>query len=249
MNALGIDISKYDNSFDPSQAVKPIDFVIQRASYGRWRDELFDALLPGVMQVPIRGAYHYLNNWIGWKEQAQTFLDIVRGGEYHFYVADFEEATNTLSTQFARDTYQWIRSVAMLTGKPVLLYTRKGLYDNYIFKSGDNWSVVDYWHAQWTHSTSPILPVGRNTWRIWQYGGESDWGGVGSEYGIGTAWVDVDRYNGTVEQMREWLGLDGSTPPPADVIDAPFPGVTRKRGNDIQVLTIEPDVIDKVDVE
>ncbi len=53
--AHGIDISKYDLSFDPAKATGQLDFVIQRVSYRTTRDELFLKLLPGVLKMPIRG--------------------------------------------------------------------------------------------------------------------------------------------------------------------------------------------------
>lgn len=251
VNASGIDLSKYDQFFNPDLSIKTINFVIQRAGYGLVKDEFFDKLLPGVMKIPIRGAYYYLNSYVGWREQLEKFLDIVRGHDFHFFAADFEEyGGNVLSTQFARDTYQWIRSVAILTEKPVLLYTRKGHYDNYISKSGDNWDAVDYWHAQWTGATELTLPIGRASWKVWQYGGEG-WGGIGSEYGLGSARCDINRFNGTVNDMRQWLGIDDSIPeiPNGDeMVNKTYDnGVIRKEWrefeSDIQAVIIPPSAI------
>lgn len=64
---IGVDVSKWNVSSDgktmwnPNRALKPIDFVIQRVSYGgssgsQVKDELLEPMYAMVQQVPVRGA-------------------------------------------------------------------------------------------------------------------------------------------------------------------------------------------------
>jgi len=219
--AHGIDISKYDLFFLPETAISQLDFVIQRISYRLTRDEAFDTLLPGVMHVPIRGGYHYLNSDKSWREQADNFLSYVDDYKYHFFACDFEGAFNILSTDFAYAAWQWIHYVQGRTGKPVLLYTSPSLYSQYIHPSqarfGIDWNTVDWWSAQWfflpNPDGAPTMPSGRAGWKIWQYTDKGD----GTQYGVARPTAcDLDVYNGSVGELKEWLKIEDGTIPPEE---------------------------------
>jgi hypothetical protein len=231
--AHGMDLSKYDQYFLPNEVTAQLDFVIQRVSYGITRDEAFAKLVGGVMQVPMRGAYHYLSSYINWQEQADKFLSYIAGYDYHFSVCDFEGAFNLLNTAFAYSAWRWIKYVEQKTGKPVLLYTSPSLYNSYITPSQSlyniDWNTVALWTAQWFFTPNPdgtpTMPTGRTSgWKLWQYTDKGD----GTKYGVARSTAcDLDVYNGTPAQMREWLGIDdlpGKSPVP-DSITPPFLGV------------------------
>ncbi len=238
--AHGIDISKYDLFFEPALATGQLNFVVQRISYRTTRDEAFDKLLPGVMSMGIRGGYHYLNSDTPWQKQADAFLSFVAGHDYHFFVCDFEDSFNTMSTAFAYEAWQWIQYVKNKTGKKVLLYAGPYVYKDYIVPSqvryGIDWNTVDLWTAQWffipNPNGTPWMPPGRTAgWKLWQYTDKGD----GRIYGVARATAcDLDVFNGSPQEMRAWLGIDGSTPPPdpapADEITHPFAGVTQVHG-------------------
>lgn len=218
--AHGIDISKYDKFFQPETATGQLDFVVQRIGYGLFRDEAFETLVGGVMQVPIRGGYHYLTSGVSWKAQADLFLQHVEGRRYHFFACDFEGYYNEMSPQFAHDAWQWIEYVAKNSGVKTILYTNPSNYDGYISPSvkqyGIDWDDVDLWLAQYWYvpdpNKNPSMPKGRTDWRIWQYTSK----GNGTQYGVSRPTAcDLNVFNGTVAEMRSWLGLD-STPPPPD---------------------------------
>jgi GH25 family lysozyme M1 (1,4-beta-N-acetylmuramidase) len=222
--AHGIDLSKYDLKFIPENAVNQLDFAIQRVSYRTTRDEAFTTLLPGVMQVPVRGSYHYLNSDTDWLFQADRFLTYVRGYDYHFFVCDFEGAFNILSTAFAYSAWRWIDFVRNRTGKPVFLYTSPALYNQYIYPSqrqyNIDWNNIPLWQAQWFYTPnangSPSTPLGRTAgWKLWQYTDRGD----GTLYGAGrTTACDLDVWNGTIEEMREYLGVQAIGGEVADYI-------------------------------
>jgi GH25 family lysozyme M1 (1,4-beta-N-acetylmuramidase) len=219
--AHGIDMSKYDLFFEPITATGQLDFVIQRVSYRTTRDEAFTTLLPGVLSVPIRLGYHYLNSDRGWREQADAYLSFVAGLEYHAHICDFESAFNVMSVEFAYQAWQWIQYVAEKTGKKVLIYTSLNEYNVYLTPSqtkyyGINWNTVDYWQAQWFFTPNPngtpTMPTSRTAgWKLWQYTSKGD----GTIYGVARPTAcDLNVFNGSVADMRAWLGLDAEEPTP-----------------------------------
>ena len=227
--AHGIDISKYDLHFEPLTAKGQLDFVIQRASYRCTRDEAFEKLVPGVMQIPVRGAYHYLNSDTGWLAQANAFLSIVGNYDYHFFACDFESAFNIMSLDFAWQAWNWIQYVAKLSGKTVLLYTSPSLYTQWITPSAAkykvDWNTVPLWTAQWfftpNPNENPTMPAGRQTWTMWQYTDQGD----GPLYGVARPTAcDLDVYNGTVEQLHHWLQI-GTTPTQPETPMALYEGI------------------------
>lgn len=213
--AHGIDISKYDRSFNPEFVTGQLDFVIQRASYRTTKDELFDQLNVGVQKVPIRGAYHYLNSDTDWKAQADKFISVVAGKGFHFFVCDLEETVNVLSTAFAYMAWQWIHYVEQQSGLKVLLYTSPNVY-NLIVRPSESkynidWNTVDLWQAQWLYvpdpNKNPSTISGRTAgWKIWQYTKSGD----GYAYGVGRSVVDLDVFNGTVIDMQTYLNISQS---------------------------------------
>ena len=210
--AIGIDLSKWDVSFDPAKATMPIDFAIQRASYAKIRDQAFDKIYEGVAKVGITGSYHYLSTGISWQEQADFFLEIVEGRGFGFYVCDFEGAYNAMSIKFAMEANQWMDYVARATGKPVLLYTNPNLYDLYAWHYCAGWPlwIAQYWLFP-SPNKNPGMPKRRKDWNIWQF--SADRNRKSAAYGCGARSVDINVYNGTVDNMKSWLGVDQTIHP------------------------------------
>jgi len=227
MNAIGVDVSKYNIGWDPDKALKPIDFVIQRASWSMYKDEKFDELLPGVAKIGVRGAYHYYSSGVSWKAQADLFLRIVADKGFHFYVVDYERAYNSLSARTIAEVSEFVKYVKAKTGKRCLIYFNPDVFKVDIRARGyGTWAnMQDVWIAQYPYSigqiplaTAPALPLGLSSWNIWQYGGGdinfTAGRHAGPDYGGGLAGMDLNYYNGSLDQMKAWLGItEGSVVP------------------------------------
>jgi len=218
--AIGVDVSHWDGTFDPQKATKTIDFAIMKTSEGLFKDPKFDIIWSGVQKVPIRGAYHYFRSDADWQKQTDFFISLVRGLDFHFYVLDYEAHGNVLDSVFAQHAHNWIDYVGMTLGKIVLLYTNPSHYDADLFPYGDWMKDYPLWLAQYftvapSPEKTPYLPKKRKAgdWRIWQWASEINYVGHGHEYGCGGNSVDLNAFNGTVADMRAWLGL-GTLPPP-----------------------------------
>ena len=212
--AHGIDISKWQVAFDSSGNQDDIDFVIIRASYGMRTDEKYETFLEAIEPIPIRGAYHYFQSAPAWKDQAEHFLSLVEGKDLHFFALDFETTGNEGTKKFSSNGEKWMLHVADETGKKVLLYTNPNVYKTWLRPFGDwmqNWPL---WIAQYffepNRNRNPALPAGADDWRIWQYSADAPPNEKGPDYGVESRNIDLNVYNGTVEQLREWLGFDGA---------------------------------------
>jgi GH25 family lysozyme M1 (1,4-beta-N-acetylmuramidase) len=211
--AHGVDLSRWDVSFDPDKATGVIDFAIMKASEGTFRDNKFNEIWAGVQKVPIRGAYHYLRSGMNWQGQADFFLSAVRAFDFHFYALDYEVTGNVMDAALADMAHKWIDYVMAKTGKMVLLYTNPAHYDADLFPYG-NW-MKDYplWIAQYwrdpTPDKNPALPKNRapGAWAIYQYASEINFAGHAREYGTPVNSIDLNVFNGTAAEMRTWLKL------------------------------------------
>ena len=213
MRPVGIDLSKYDLSFNPKSASLKADFVIQRVGYGGFwgtqnKDERFDALLPGVMDVPVRGGYWYLSSHSNWKKQADYYLEKVAGIDYHFHCVDFESDYNDLSVDFGAACVEWMRYVKDNSGKRVALYANRSHYDEFL---APDYRVKEF--PLWISSpvtadpqvTQPPMPKKRSDWTIWQYVWtvpDARLWGVGRPQSI-----DLNVWNGTIDDMLAFCGI------------------------------------------
>jgi GH25 family lysozyme M1 (1,4-beta-N-acetylmuramidase) len=214
--AHGIDISKYQVNFDATVNPGDINFVIMRISYAMMADERYDGMIKAIQPVPIRGAYHYFSSGSPWRMQADNFLSLAKGMGFHFYALDIEEAYNKQSADFAGNARKWIQYVADETGQRVLLYTNLNIYNTWLRPFGDWMRQWPLWIAQYwdppSRDKNPALPQGvpDGEWTIWQYSADTPPNNLGAAYGVSSPNIDLDVYNGTVAQMREWLRLEPS---------------------------------------
>jgi GH25 family lysozyme M1 (1,4-beta-N-acetylmuramidase) len=145
--AFGLDISKYDIRYQAS--VRPVDFVIQRASYGLKADERFERLHADTQSVPIRGAYHYYNTGAPWQLQAENFLRLIAGRSFHFLALDYETYYNNLNAKSAAEAQRMMQFWRAETGLQVLLYCNPNVYETYLRPHGDWMAEWPLWISQW----------------------------------------------------------------------------------------------------
>ncbi|MDP2362339.1 MAG: glycoside hydrolase family 25 protein, partial [Ignavibacteria bacterium] len=223
--AQGIDISRWDLSFDPQKAIKQIDFVIIKASEGTyWYDTAYPKMLTGVRQIPIRGAYHYFRNpGSDYLDQANWFLKRVeeRANDFQFYALDFESINNKLSVSMSMWADKWMSEVQRRTEKKVVFYTNRNLYDLYGWHYCSRWPLWYAWYRNWPWSSpdkDPIMPKKRNAndWTIWQFSCEQNqpFENLSKSYGCGANKIDLNLFNGTTADMHAWLSLEEVLPTP-----------------------------------
>ncbi len=248
MNALGIDISKYEvkdikdingkvtsivDWWKPEKSTKQIDFVIQRASYGGRRDEYLELMYEESLKIPIRGAYHYFSTGIKWKDQADNFLSCISGKNYHFYMIDYETAYNNLNSTSFAELFEVVNYVKKITNKKVLVYFNPNIYQTYMKPYNVEAIIDNYDIAIAKYPYKPLLNLNsfptltlsgnrKKGAKVWQYGA-GDVAGVpgydeGFAYGSWRHGIDLDIFDGTVEDMRAWAGVDVIIPPVETIV-------------------------------
>jgi lysozyme len=256
-NALGCDVSFYQ---DDNTTVRKINFVqmksagasfvILRAGQNIWRDEDFadywrDSKAAGL----LRGSYFMYDPRVSPTSQAKKWLEIMNGdfGELPMFL-DIELAHYSGDYWGAEHWKTALEYIKARTNHQLAIYTAP-----YVWKDNCPTSYYSYYHqyplwiANYQVSSPSIpLPWTANEWVFWQFTSTGD----GLKFGVESKGIDLNYHNGTVEQLYARYG--GTTPPPVEPpagnVDTPFVGVTRVRGDGVQVLTIEPGSIDKVEI-
>ena len=220
---LGIDISAYQFSSDGKR--KPnfdiinakCEFVAVRAgiSWGytdRWFSYNWQHLT-----VP-RMAYHVIYPGESAVSQMQHFLNIVRPTATDRLVLDMELDHGQGKVKITDTLIQCLEYVKAQTGRYPIVYSRAGWVDQFLDIS--RLPSVDWWLANYLKALPyplytpeknppPALPKGVKKWLIHQTCEK----GNGAEYGVASHYVDLDRWNGTSDDILEYFGLIGQPVP------------------------------------
>lgn len=221
VRAHGADISKYQGRYQPAE---PLDFIFQRVSYGLRVDEAFPQLYQDIQPVPLRGGYHYFSSAATWQAQAEHYLELVQDCNYHLHACDMESAYNNVNAAFVLGCIRWMQYVMQETGKKVLLYTNPNIYEQaQVLISPADLAIFDLWIAQYWFLPSPHKDPGMSRlqrhpgdWRFYQYTAKGD----GARYGVRSASIDLDVFNGTAAELKKWAKVDQPAPTPVE----PEPG-------------------------
>jgi len=162
--------------------------------------------------------------------------------DWDFLAVDFEKTHNQHHDGgFSRMCKTMIDTFIDRYNKPVLLYTGPSIIMEWMLPFGENWyQTYDLWIAQYPYneavygpqsalldvprqaerSWNPWLPAGSTNWKIWQY--SADGNKRAAEFGAtGNSNIDLDVFNGTSQDMRDWCKKEVSVPVPP--IEVPLP--------------------------
>lgn len=239
----GIDTSHWDGGFDITKCTIPLDFMYTKATEGNYyTDSLLNEIwFGGMKDVPVRGLFHYFKSEVDWKMQMDYFASVAKKYEIHFVVLDVEPYGNVLDGKFLGDVRRSLEYMDFLFPyQKILLYTNKDILQNYLYPY---WMQVfpdgklaldsrDLAYAQYyllsSPDNNPSMAKQRdpNNWTIYQYTESGD----GKANGTDSIGVDLDVFNGSVQNLHDWAGSVVVVQPPADEITHPFEGVTRITG-------------------
>ncbi len=204
----GIDVSYWQGSIDwDDVAADGIRFAFIRVSYGL---EIYDDRFPenwdGARDAGVvRGAYQYFLAGDDAEEQAWFLLDEMGPLEDDDLppVLDVENYGNHESQSTVRAGIEtWVDVITDEIGRPPLIYTSASAWSS---MTGDMTPPRDapLWVANW-EADCPWVPSSWDAWEFWQ---TTDSGSVD---GISGA-VDLDLYNGSLDDLRDWAGAGTST--------------------------------------
>lgn len=183
----GLDISQYQATTPPLGSV---DFVFVKATEGNgFTDPKYHLHASDVRAAgKVLGAYHFGRVEVDGASQAAYFLSVV-GSDTKLVALDIE-GTHAITPDNAR---QWISAVKA-AGKVAGVYHS---LSGYPLDLGQDFN----WVADWS-ATPPSVK-----WDFWQYTSSGTVPGFSGR-------LDLDAYNGTLDQLRALAGVAPAVPQP-----------------------------------
>ena len=188
MRAKGIDISHWQGLYYPPVG---LDFIVVKATEGTATDSEYADNVDRIVEVPIKGTYHYYRTEIDPIDQAEYVWEVVKDDGFDFYALDYEKYNNILDRAGAEGLWECYQYLKLLTDKPIVLYTTEYIFRDNVLVWNEGWIDVELWVARWANVDDPLfLDLGAK-WAIWQYGIVED--------------IDRNVFNGTLEEMMDWI--------------------------------------------
>lgn len=192
----GIDVSRYQGKID-WQKVKDagIQFAIIRAGYGReikQKDSMFEENYAGCKAIGLPvGAYwySYADTTDRAKQEAQTFLEAIKGKQFEYPVwfdQEYEPAIKALTNQKRTDIVKTFCDAMESAGYYTGIYCSRDWINSKLI-SGQIKSY-DVWVAAYTNSDNPgsvALPYG-----MWQYSSKGSVPGISGNVDLDAAYKD-----------------------------------------------------------
>lgn len=220
---FGIDISKYQYSADGK--LKPdfakinatCAFVAVRAGISWGYTDPWFSYSWEHLTVP-RLAYHVVYPAEDSSRQMEHFLNIVQPEESDRLVLDMELDHGQTKAKITDTVLECAEYILENTGRYPVIYSRALWVDEHL-AVGDL-PQLDWWLAHYLarrpaplytpeKTPPPLLPKGVTQWLIHQTGERGNGGAVG----VRSHYVDTNRWNGTLEDLRAYFGLGEVVPP------------------------------------
>jgi lysozyme len=208
----GIDISHWQDKNETAQrpdfrkaCAAGARFSFIKATQGNFADDDFvinwqNAKAAGL----LRGAYHFYDWRWSAREQAEYFWSKLEPDPGELPpVLDFESRVGVpakdKASQAAKDFMLILEQIA--ERKP-MLYSSPGYWKE--FGSTDPfWKGYPLWVAHYTSNPFPIVPLPWEKWDFWQHSSHGD----GPAYGMESANVDLNWFNGSEKELMQFAGL------------------------------------------
>jgi lysozyme len=215
MTVLGVDISKWNGNWDAVKAKQAgATFAFIKASQATFTDPKFLVNWKKAKDAGLlRGAYHYLDYTKPGIDQANYFADLLKDDPGELPpIIDYElrrtDNTPSAALGFLRENLdQLIKRTELfqdsLTKRP-MLYMGPYMWIEYGEQTrSDYWIQFPLWIAHWTTSSAPMIPLPWTMWNFWQFSSK----GPGEAFGGEGLVMDMDRFNGTLNELMEFAGV------------------------------------------
>lgn len=218
---LGCDVSFWqDNNSTPQQinfhAMRQAGarFVFIRAGQLTWPDSDYDynwreSKAAGL----LRGAYHFFDYRSNAANQARWFAGVMKPDMGELPPVLDVEIVSAWGRPTRANILAAIQSYATTfqaeTGKRLMIYTNPDMLIN-VLKPVPDWLSADYplWVAH--YGTQSPRHDGWPRWTFWQFTDRGD----GAKFGVESAQIDLNYFNGSEEELRVFAGIDPPPPPP-----------------------------------
>jgi len=215
---FGVDISKWNGVNDHTKMRANTTYVFVKAteSWG-YTDPKFRENWQGLIGHN-RGAYSYV--WLSDDpiRQANHLCDIVTQAgvdwRYDRLVLDLEKSGHGLSkAEVSRRVLVMMERIREITGRYPVLYSRASWVNDNMLINDPRLINADWWLAYYRARLPyplftpempppPLMPAGINRWLIHQTCER----GKGKDVGVGSYYVDQNRFNGTKAELDAFFG-------------------------------------------
>lgn len=218
----GIDVSYWNAGIDwPKVRAAGPRFVYIKATEGAsYSDPTFDDNWRGAKTAGLlRGAYHFFRANTDAKKQAARFIDYVKSmddkGELP-PVLDLETHDGQTNDRLISRAKSWLDLVEAEFGRKPAIYSGQYFLQDHFSEPGGGpplWARDHpLWLAQYPNQYAPgmqpSLPRGWFRWTFWQYSEKGQVNGINAR-------VDLNLFNGALEDLYKFAGADTGTEPPA----------------------------------
>jgi lysozyme len=150
----------------------------------------------------LRGAYHFFRPASDAQAQADSFLHVVRQLEPGDLppVLDVEADSGKSANVIINGVQKWLSAVEAALGRTPIIYTSASFW-NAKLNGTAQFASHPLWVAHYTFKPKPNIPTGFAQHAIWQFSEK------GTVDGINSGQVDLDRFNGTLDDLRKLAGL------------------------------------------
>ncbi len=242
----GIDVSYWQSGIDwPKVRATGQRFVLIKATEGEtyadptFNDDWNGAKLSGLLRTP----YCFFHPKQDPKKQADEFVSVVKAqndnGELPPAI-DLEVNDGLTRDKIIPRVKTWLDEVEQAFGRKPFIYSGVSFLETNLSELGGGppaW-VKDYpfwlsWYpSQYVDGMTPLMPRGWFTWTIWQYSDSGRLNGINTK-------VNMDVFNGTLEQLYAFAGAQASTLEPRTHIVAAgdsFETIANKYGVTVREL-------------
>jgi len=205
---IGTDVSHWEGVMDFNRMQKAgAGFCIFKATQGRYYTDPSFLKQWNDAAGMIRGAYHFLDWSADADRQAEHFCDVIAGHQLDFPpVVDFEYyKAGLIRTEAVAALWTFIHVVEDKTGRVPMIYTGPSYWRTY-GSTAAAWLKYPLWIANYGVSV-PSIPAPWTSCILWQYTDK----GSGPTYGCQALGVDLNYYDGTMADLRAYLGMEIST--------------------------------------
>lgn len=211
---LGIDVSRYQGEMNWAKAAAAgAQFAFLRAGFmgtagtlnldSQWINNISEA--PKWMPC---GAYWYFLPQFNAKEQADYFISLIKDKPLYLPpVIDVEASGNQFPSVIKDKVKTFVYRVKEVLAQYCTIYTRASFWNPNVSDS-ELWEELDLWIARYSTvldhpwgSSTVYKPRDWSTWQFWQW--SADGNGRGAEFGAQSASIDIDRFNGTLEDLQK----------------------------------------------
>lgn len=207
----GIDVSYYQSTIDWSKVKGAgVKFAIARVSDGTgFEDPKFAANWSGMKSIGIvRGVYQFFRPAQDPIKQADLLVDTIdKLGTLPTDmppVMDVESVDGQSASTIRSNMKKWLDRVENRTGRKPIVYTAAFMSS----AIGTGWTSYPLWVANYG-TTCPTMPSDWTKWKFWQSSSTGSVAGISGN-------VDMDSWNGTLQELLDWTSPPKPTPPAPD---------------------------------